>query len=305
MFAPNIFWDGRATSTFTDPISMTPAIAQGGALESQSVGPPLGSAEMACDARTWDEVLNRLRNVTPLGIAKTVPPAMKSAITSANGTYQQLFATAFGDATPNDASISVVRFAFAIATHERHLTSNQTPWDKYNAYLRGDAGGDANALTAAQKHGLDLFLNKAACATCHVPPLFTDAQFHNLGFIALSTANGAKPDLGRSALAGHTSEPPGQVKTPSLRNVGLRAHEGLFHYGFGPGADLKTLVQTYNNPPAFQDPTLADPTASVIEALNLTADEIDDLVDFLQNGLTDPRVESQAFPFDRPTLSTE
>ena len=27
------------------------------------------------------------------------------------------------------------------------------------------------------------------------------------------------------------------------------------------------------------------------------------LLDFLENGLTDPRVQNEQFPFDRPTLS--
>ena len=30
-----------------------------------------------------------------------------------------------------------------------------------------------------------------------------------------------------------------------------------------------------------------------------------DLEAFLRNGLTDPRVENETFPFDRPTLSSE
>jgi hypothetical protein len=29
------------------------------------------------------------------------------------------------------------------------------------------------------------------------------------------------------------------------------------------------------------------------------------LLDFLENGLTDPRVANEEFPFDRPTLSAE
>jgi cytochrome c peroxidase len=294
MFAADIFWDGRATTKFTDPVSNLVAIQVGGGLESQSVGPPMNPAEMACTGRTWASLLNYLGTVTPLNLAKEVPPDMKSAITAAHGHYSELFNAAFGS-----AEITVSHFAFAIATHERHLTSNQTPWDLYNQFLNDPKTGDRNALTPAQVHGFDLFMNKAACGSCHIPPFFTDFQFHNLGFVSVAV------DKGRAALAGHTADPPGQVKTANLRNVGLRETQGLFHYGHGPGASLDTVLAAYNNPPNLQDPTLNDAAGSAVKPLNLTGDEIADIIDFLRNGLTDPRVQNEQFPFDKPTLSTE
>jgi hypothetical protein len=39
--------------------------------------------------------------------------------------------------------------------------------------------------------------------------------------------------------------------------------------------------------------------------LGLSPGEKADLLDFLQHGLDDPRVEAQTAPFDRPLLSTE
>ena len=42
-----------------------------------------------------------------------------------------------------------------------------------------------------------------------------------------------------------------------------------------------------------------------MQPLNLTGEEQTDLIDFLRNGLTDPRVQDGIFPFDRPYLSTE
>ena len=58
-------------------------------------------------------------------------------------------------------------------------------------------------------------------------------------------------------------------------------------------------MKAYNNPP---DRANADP---LIQPLNLTQAEIDDIVDFMRNGLTDPRVKNETSPFDRPKLSTE
>jgi cytochrome c peroxidase len=195
------------------------------------------------------------------------------------------------------AGIRPVNFAFAIATHERHLQSNQTPWDRFNQSLNDPSTGDRSALTPGQIRGLTLFLGKAKCATCHTPPIFTDSQFHNLGFIH-------EADPGRQKIV--PSAPLHAVKTANLRNVGLREAQGVFHYGYGPGASLESVVSSYNSPPNIGDPAAADGSlVGVITNLNLTSAEQADLVDFLRNGLTDPRVKNEAAPFDRPRLSTE
>lgn len=287
MISPLLFWDGRASSSFVDPETKTVAIQQGGALESQSVGPPLSDAEMACEGRTWEDVRQRLSEVVPLALAKDIPPALEEAITAAGGTYAKLFEAAFG--TPE---INARRFAFAIATHERRLVSNQTPWDRYNA-------GDRSALTPAQERGFELFMGKAECGVCHIPPMFTDFAFHYIGFAD------ADADPGRQAIDPLAKK--GAVKTPTLRNVGLREPQGLFHFGFDPlsvgaegGADLESVMAAYNNPPNV------DPVEEAsIKPLNLTQDEIDDIIDFMRNGLTDPRVRDRLPPFDRPVLRTE
>jgi len=302
MFAGSLFWDGRATTQFVDPNPSDPAnpkvlIAQGGALESQSVGPPMNAGEMACNGRTWASLLTKLGTVTPLNLARDIPADMKAAITAAHGSYSELFQAAF----PDNPKITAPNFAMAIATHERHLQSNRTPWDLYNEYLNDPKTGDPNALTPAQVHGLRLFLGKAQCSGCHVPPFFSDFGFHNLKFLK------NEKDLGRQALTGHAGDPPGQVKTAGLRNVGLRSAEGLFHYGYGPGATLEAVVDAYNNPPnaITQTDLGADGSLAAIRPLALTDDERADLIDFLRNGLTDPRVKNQEYPFDKPTLSTE
>jgi cytochrome c peroxidase len=292
MFAVELFWDGRARTSFIDPDTNPPqiAIALGGALESQSVGPPLSPVEMACENRTWPDVHQRLADVTPLALAFDVPAPLREAITAAEGSYAKLFEMAFG--TPE---INTKRFAFAIATHERRLTSNQTPWDSYNA-------GDRSALTPAQERGFELFMGKAECGTCHVPPLFTDGAFHNLGFV---DSGCEKCDQGRRVVDANAER--GAVKTPTLRNVGLRESQGLFHYGFDPAsmganghADLEKVMAAYNTPP------MAEPETEVsIKPLGLTAQEIADIIDFMRNGLTDPRVQGELPPFDRPKLGSE
>jgi cytochrome c peroxidase len=42
-FSNTLFWDGRATGTFTDPIGGAVVLQNGAALESQVLGPPVSS----------------------------------------------------------------------------------------------------------------------------------------------------------------------------------------------------------------------------------------------------------------------
>lgn len=282
MFAPDIFWDGRAKTTFTDPDTNSIAIVAGGGLESQSVGPPLNDGEMACENRTWPLIHAKLKTAVPLAKARDLPADVKAAL-AVHDTYPKLFEAAYGT-----TEINTKRIAFAIATHERRLTSDETPWDRFNA-------GETSALTAAQRRGYELFIaDRSKCTVCHAPPLFTDLVFHNLGFI------NSDFDNGRQAISGQATDK-GKVKTPTLRNVGLREPGGLLHFGYGVGATLDAVMGAYNEPPNA-DGSHTDPQ---IEKLNLTPAEIADMVDFMRNSLTDPRVAAELPPFDRPKLSSE
>ncbi|MBL4634321.1 MAG: cytochrome-c peroxidase, partial [Kofleriaceae bacterium] len=125
MYAPTLFWDGRADGVFLDPETGLVAIAAGGALESQSLGPLFSDVEMACENRTMTQLIDKLAGSSPLVPAQNLPPDMANAICR-YPTYSQLFEQAFGD----DA-ITGTRIAFAIATYERSLVSDQTPYDLF------------------------------------------------------------------------------------------------------------------------------------------------------------------------------
>ncbi len=128
MYAEDIFWDGRARSAFPDPLSPSDiVIASGGALESQAAVPILSNVEMASDGRTWADVTNKLAVVTPLARAVNIPADMVAALIQ-SPSYPELFADAFGDTdiTPN-------RIGMAIATYERTLVPDDTPWDRFMA----------------------------------------------------------------------------------------------------------------------------------------------------------------------------
>ncbi len=291
MFAPNNFWDGRATSTFADPENPgTNAILAGGGLESQAVGPILSRAEMAHDGRTWEEVRTKLQTVIPMLLASNITPDVQQAL-DAGPTYEQLFTNAFGD-----ANITAVRIAFAIATYERSLLADQTPWDFFVA-------GNPNALTTGQRQGFEFLRDNTACFRCHRPPLFTDNNFHNIGL------RPSIEDLGRQAITNNPNDR-GRFKTPSLRNVGLR--ETLMHNGQITGVQdalnfYNAGTQNTGHTQFTQDQTPIPGQGPIqfVSQINIPSNVQPAIVDFLTNGLTDPRVAAEQPPFDRPLLLSE
>lgn len=279
MFAPELFWDGRARTEFRDPLTGVVAIVTGGALESQAAGPPVSNVEMACEGYTWRDIETKLVTAKPLAFARNIPKAMADFI--GTSTYPQLFTQVYGS-----PEITAQKIIFAIATHERTLTSNNTAWDHFNA-------GQTIALSSDQRDGLAIFNTKGRCDKCHMAPLFTDNKFHNIGL------NDPTLDPGRSTISGDAADL-GKMKTPTLRNVGLRAAGGMMHSGIGNGATMDLVMNEYNM--GGLDRTNLDKEMLL---LNLTQDEVDKVINFMVNGLTDPRVINQLPPFDSPKLSTE
>ena len=304
MLAGRLFWDGRAEcskdncpsfSAFEDPDHPGSfAIESGGALENQAVGPPLSAVEMACEDATWPKIHQKLAAATPLALAKQVPQSLSDFITAHDASYPKLFQAAFGAAQtsgPQD-EINTRRIAFAIATHERRLRSDQTPWDRWNS-------GEDAALTPAQLRGLEVFNNKGRCELCHHAPAFSDGDFHFIGFHEPAW------DSGRKAI-NTAFGVPGAMRTPTLRNVGLREATGLLHNGAGTGSSLAKIIDLYDVGGLVDDPAVtATPIDATMKPLHLTPGEKLDLLDFVQHGLEDPRVKVQTAPFDRPLLSTE
>jgi len=277
-YAAVLFWDGRATGRFTDPETGQTAIANGGALESQAMAPIVNSVEMAHAGLNWAEVTEKLGRVQPLDLATDLPLDVATEL-SGHPDYPELFRRAFGD-----SAISARRIAFAIATYERTLIADQTPWDRFIA-------GEQNALTPQQAQGFQAF-QQSRCINCHAQPLFTDQSFRNIGLRPIAE------DTGRQAITGNLNDR-GKFKVPSLRNVGRKRtfmHNGQFQ-------TLGDVVAFYARAPGApqQFPDNRDP---IMQQVNVPPQAAAVIQDFLTGGLTDPGVAAQAFPFDRPTLFT-
>jgi cytochrome c peroxidase len=192
-------------------------------LEEQALGPVVDPAEMS---NTWDNVVAYLRTGTH--------PETKKEFPEAKDFYQRYFQRVFG------GEISTTTVTKAIAAYERTVVSSGSPYDKW-------VKGDDRALTPGQKKGLLLFFGRANCAACHVPPNFTDFDFHNTGVpnagfetpekfphnaeICGGIPKAVDPGRGEVAFLRSSCADLGKFKTPTLRNVESTIpymHNGIF-----------------------------------------------------------------------------
>jgi cytochrome c peroxidase len=230
-------------------------------------------------------------------------------VVRADPDYIEMFRNVF-EVEPEKVTMDHV--SKAIATFERTVVSGNSPFDRYFY------GGEEDALTAAQKRGLELFMNEGRCVSCHTitetHALFTDGKFYNLNvsFEKISSgvdelakdylekkAAGADVDikaltdvsaseLGRYAVSEEFRDI-GAFKTPTLRNIALTApymHDGSH-------ATLQDVVVFYNLGGRVTEDDPINPFQSGgIRPLNLTDQEVADIVAFLES-LTSPTVQAQ------------
>ncbi|MEP6945736.1 MAG: cytochrome c peroxidase [Acidobacteriota bacterium] len=275
-YAPDgLFWDGRATDAFRDPLTNAVLIPGVASLESQSVVPPVNASEMAHSGRDWTQVAARIEASRPLALAQNIPAALQAWI--GGRTYPELFQEAFGT-----ADVTPARIAMAIATHERTLFSDRTPFDRE---LYG-----IPSLTPQELSGANIF-QQQQCITCHDGAQLSNHRYENIG------VRPASDDNGRGGVTG-IEDDMGRFKTPSLRNLELRApymHNGRF-------PNVEQVIEFYNRGGDFDAPNVDH---GIIHPLNLTSQDKADLAAFLKRPLTDTRVQNELPPFDRPQLYTE
>lgn len=165
--------------------------------------------------------------------------------------YVSAFKTAFpGEAKP----VTLQNAQKAIAVFEATLITPNAPFDKY---LRGDA----SALNATQKQGLQLFMSKG-CAACHNGVNVGGSMYAPFGVVEKPGADLLPAqDKGRFMVT-KTAGDEYVFRSPTLRNIALTAP--YFHTG--RAWDLRQAVGVMGS--------------SQLGA-QLTADEIDKIVAFL------------------------
>jgi cytochrome c peroxidase len=131
--------------------------------------------------------------------------------------------------------------------------------------------------------GHELYKGKARCAQCHNGPLFTDQDYHNVGYPGDEGAPPIGKETGRAAqvpVGLKQARLIGAFRTPSLRN--LIKTQPYFHNGL-----LRTLPQVVDFYDSGVQPSLRLAKAlkddDREQQLNLTPEERDALVMFLRS----------------------
>jgi cytochrome c peroxidase len=316
----HLFWDGRVSFDKEQHIFETPSHYLNGkyplaknittvlesTLAAQALFPLLSPEEMlgqkgsntiadlADDLLVWDALAQRI-------------------FYGANASqYQAMMKSAYPNTDMNDWNIGHI--AEAIGHFQKYAFDvNDTPWDKYLA-------GDIHAISAKEKMGADVFLNKGRCVECHSGDLLGGIEFENVGVPQIGpgkTANG--DDLGRFHATG-IEEDKYLFRTPTLRNVALTApymHDGAFltlrevveHYdhveqvlrNYTNTSVMQNFGQNYSEElKVFSDPiaielkiaTLAPEISENNGRLHLTLDEKEALIEFLEKSLTGSSINS-------------
>ena len=183
-----------------------------------------------------------------------------------------------------DTLISKTSIENAISEYERTLVSLNSKFDR-------NVRGEENTFTGEEKSGLNVFMNKGRCATCHylplfnnvVPPYYTKSEFEIIGTPASDDLSSPKPDpdKGRGGLYG-TKIFMQAFKTPTLRNIALTApymHNGAFR-------DLDHVIDFYNKGGGYGIGLNVPNQTLSSDSLMLSEKEKKNLVAFL-NTLTD------------------
>ncbi len=334
-FFPNLMWNSRFASLSGDPfdnsagfifpqpegftLSYLPQL-----LDAQAFIPPTERVEVAGFAFPGDnfairaEVLNRLNAVDA---------------------YRKLFGEVFPE-VKNGAAIDFDMFGKAIAEFEFSLIFADAPIDQY-------ARGQKNSLTSDQKKGALLFFGSAGCVACHKVSgqsneMFSDFSQHVIGVPQIAppvgdpTAGnvtfdgpGRNEDFGLEQITGDANDRY-KFRTSPLRNVALQPtffHNGAFtrlEDAIRHHLDVVASVNNYTPATAGVAPDLRGPLGPMAPVLarvdpllanpvHLTEDEFRQLVDFVTNGLLDPRAKPEnlrklvpkSVPSGRPTLRFE
>lgn len=197
---------------------------------------------------------------------------------SSNSSYVKAFKALYPNGITNQ------NITNAIANYERSLGTFDSKFDL-------NMQGKSDDLTQEEILGFNLFMGKAACATCHFPPTFNgtvppkydETELENLGITENTDFENPilDRDLGRYNLYG-TEERKRFFKTSTVRNIELTApymHNGAFE-------TLEQVMEFYNSG-GGQGMGLDVPYQTLpSDSLNLKKHEIDAIIAFMKT-LTD------------------
>jgi cytochrome c peroxidase len=198
--------------------------------------------------------------------------------------YRDYFDAAFSD-WPENARYGREALSFAISAYIRTIMPYEAP---YQAWVRGDT----EAMTDQQKRGALLFFDKAGCYRCHKGPALNSNEFHALGVNDLHQVGGLatnhedERNLGRGGFTGR-EEDMYKFKVPQLYNL----KDSPFYFHGSSFYSLRTVVEYFNEGIHENQYVPESQVSPFFHPLNLTEQEMDDLTEFLANGLYDPNLQ--------------
>ncbi len=201
----------------------------------------------------------------------------------ANETYKNLFDEAFAD-LPESERYTKINGGLAIAAYERTVIASEAPFQRW-------LHGEENALDSIEKQGAMLFFGKAKCYTCHSGPALSGMDFHALGMNDLSGSgvHGTVDEATKKGRGGFTLNPEDDYtfKTPTLYNL-----RDLNFFGHGGSFNSVKEVIEYKNAAVAENTEVPESNLSdEFKPLGLTAEEINQLTSFIENGLYDDNLE--------------
>ena len=226
--------------------------------------------------------------------------SLKTAISES--AYAADFERLFGDLQGQDPELVLVNTAKALSAYIETLVTEPALFDDFRDALERRDMAAAGTYPEAAQRGLQLFLGRGNCSVCHSGPRFSNNEFHDAGvpyFI-----NETKVDAGRFGglnflfssaytLDGNWTDDPvkrgawavrtvrrahsdfGTFRTPGLRGVAETApymHDGSL-------GDLDAVIRHYSE---IDTERLHADGEAILSELNLSEQEIADLVEFLE-----------------------
>jgi cytochrome c peroxidase len=244
---PDRAWtDGRARALGEDPGGM--------ALRTPTLLDVAWLAQLGWDGKYRDLESVAFAPITSVSNMNLGEPELLARL-SARPDYIDAFARAFAD-----GAISRRNVEMALATFERSIVAEESPFDRWVA-------GDEQAVDESVKRGFDVFNGKGRCSGCHSGWTFSDGSFHDIG-----VASG--DDIGRGRLFPSSVKLRYAFKTPTLRDVARRGP--YMHDGSVP--TLAAVVDLYDRG-GIDRPSRSE----LVRPLGLTEGEKADLLAFLDS----------------------
>jgi len=253
-----MFWDGRSDSQWSQALGPLESAVEHGGTRTQY-------ARIIAEhyRQQYEDVFGALPDLN--GLPASAGPV---ADTAAHAAWTRMPAV-----RRDDISRVYANLGKAIAAYERRIEYGPSRFDRFvDAELAGRTHSAADSFSADEEAGLRVFIGKGNCVNCHNGALLSDDHFHNTGVPASRVA--LPPDSGRAVgvrqvLAGefnctskYSDAKPDDCeelnfavsegdellrayKTPSLRNVALRAP----YMHAGQLGTLEQVVGHYDSAP--------------------------------------------------------